>query len=213
MEDQHALLADLLQQHARDLENSLGLTPGFFHSLLLQGDDWSFVIKAHALVEAGVTFHLVEAVGDARLAMPVAHLPLGGAAGKLGFAKALGILDRSQVRFALYVSRLRGNLVHDVRNVAFSLDGYVEGLGADGQKEFAGAATYFADRLDDARVGAGAQQAASEKPRIVLCFGLLWLVHELYTHARVLGMDRKIENLKEKLAQLDDMLGGESEEP
>jgi hypothetical protein len=212
MEDQPSLPVDFLEQHAKELENSLGLTPGFFHSLLSQDDDWSFVIEAQALVEAGVTFHLVEAVGDARLAMSFAHLPLGGAAGKLAFAKALGILDRSQVRFALYVSRLRNNLVHDVRNVGFSLGDYVQGLGPEERKEFVGACTYFADRLDDAQVGAGFQQTATEKPRPVLWFGLLWLIHELYTHARVFGMDRKIEDLKSKIALLDDMLGGEPEE-
>ena len=43
------------KQRLRAFEPTLGLRAGLVEDLIQQDDDWSFVIKAHAIVEAAIT--------------------------------------------------------------------------------------------------------------------------------------------------------------
>lgn len=55
---------------------------------LLDQDDWSFVIKAHAMLEAAVTELVLEHLGETRLKEVVDRLPLSdGQIGKVVIAK------------------------------------------------------------------------------------------------------------------------------
>ena len=45
-------------------EKELNLPNGFFLNLLIKEDDWSFIIKLHALVEAAVSHLLASICGD-----------------------------------------------------------------------------------------------------------------------------------------------------
>jgi len=53
----------------------LGLPPSFFNELI-QENDWSFVVKAHALLESIVTQALLEHVGEKKLHNNLAKLEL-----------------------------------------------------------------------------------------------------------------------------------------
>jgi hypothetical protein len=72
------------------LESRLALPSGFFWELL-RGDDWSFVVKTHALLEAVVSQVLVHSVGDERLSESLYRLPLST---KLKMSKSLGGFKR-----------------------------------------------------------------------------------------------------------------------
>ena len=75
------------------LEQDLKIRPGFLYGLLKE-DDWSFVIKGHAFVEAAVSHLLVTAIGKNELSRVVSNLELGNLrTGKLAFAEALDLLD------------------------------------------------------------------------------------------------------------------------
>lgn len=120
------------------LERKLGLQPGFFESL--DGDDesdWSFIIKAHALIEAAVSHLLTEHLGRPELNDIFSRLDMSNkATGKAGFVEALGLLEKSERRFVSSLSELRNKLVHDVRNVNFDLAAHLESMDAKKQDEF-----------------------------------------------------------------------------
>src|SRR5688572_6693340 len=85
-------------------------------------DDWSFVIKTHALVEGAVSVMLATCL-DERLRTVFERLPLGDKDfGKAVFAKTLGLLTQDQVRFISQLSTLRNLLAHDPRSLNFTFE-------------------------------------------------------------------------------------------
>src|SRR6266568_9608134 len=88
-----------LDQNVAALESDFGLSEGFYRRLL-QEDDWSFVVKLHALLEATMTSLLTAHFRDARLQDLLARMEIGAraAGGKLSFASALGILSQKDRR-------------------------------------------------------------------------------------------------------------------
>lgn len=93
---------DLLHEIVRPLEQELGTRPGFF-SDLLEEDDWSFIVKSHAFIEAALSHILVKATGKDLLREVFTSLELSNPrTGKLAFATALKLLDRQDRRFHRY---------------------------------------------------------------------------------------------------------------
>lgn len=109
------------------LETKLGLEQGFFESLAFDDEnDWSFVIKAHALAEAAISHLLTETIKRPELGDLFSRLDMSNkSTGKAAFVKALGLLGDEERRFVSALSELRNRLVHDVRNVNFDLLAYV----------------------------------------------------------------------------------------
>lgn len=91
-----------------------------FVTELREGDDWSFVIKAQALLEACITEAILVRLGDDRIKKIVETMPLvGNNASKLQFAKDLGLMNASQRRFVKKLATLRNHLAHRVEYVNF----------------------------------------------------------------------------------------------
>jgi len=120
------------------LETKLGLEPGFFESLDEDDEnDWSFIIKVHALIEAAISHLLTEHLGRTELNDLFSRLDMSNkTTGKAAFVEALGLLEKSERRFISSLSELRNKLVHDVRNVNFDLAEYVENMEAKEQDAF-----------------------------------------------------------------------------
>ena len=95
---------------------------------ILSGDDWSFVIRSHAVIEALVSALLATQL-DRRLVPLFNRLELGDVDfGKLAFAKALGLLSSDQRRFISLLSTLRNKLAHNPKHLSFNFDAYFESL-------------------------------------------------------------------------------------
>lgn len=120
------------------LEAKLGIKPGFFNSLDDDDEnDWSFVIKLHALVEAAVSHLLTEQLHRPELSGLFARLDISNeTTGKAAFVKALALLDKPERRFMTALSTLRNGLVHDVRNVDFDLLQHIEKMDKEQQGAF-----------------------------------------------------------------------------
>jgi len=115
-----------------ELEENSGLKNGFFQSLVAE-DDWSFIIKIHALYEAAVTNLITERIGEKSLEPFFSRLELGDKSrGKLRLAKDLGLLDEDERKFIHALSEIRNDFVHDVRNTNANLEAYFDGLSKDG---------------------------------------------------------------------------------
>lgn len=116
------------------LEEDLELPVGFFEALA-QEDDWSFVIKLHALIEAAVTHLLVETIAKPSLQDIFARIDMSNAqTGKLAFADKLGLVSKDVRRFIRTLSELRNDFVHNVSNVDVDLVHFLERLPADRRK-------------------------------------------------------------------------------
>jgi len=118
-------------------------------------DDWSFVIKLHALMEAAVTHLLSETItismegyspdtfkGPA-LTKVLAWMEISGKrAGKVTLASALGLTLEPQQRFISKLSDLRNDLVHDIKSVTFSFAEYVKRLDVNQKRNLIDAFNY-----------------------------------------------------------------------
>lgn len=106
------------------LEKELGLKKDFIVNLLKE-DDWSYIIKLHALIEAAVTQLLIQILEKPELEKRFARLELSNLTiGKLAFLKDLNLLDDYYVKFIIQLSEIRNNFVHDVKRVECSLKEY-----------------------------------------------------------------------------------------
>jgi hypothetical protein len=134
--DEKYQVENTIRNCVRQIENSIGIREGFLSSIRDE-DDWSFVIKLHALFEAGISHLLCQTIGKEELSGVFAHLELSDKrAGKLAFVKALSLLSDADRRFISALSELRNKLVHDVRNAQFDLQAHVKSLSHDQIKSF-----------------------------------------------------------------------------
>jgi hypothetical protein len=120
----------------RRFEADLGLPKGLYGKLLDE-DDWAFVIKIHALLEAAVTHLLTEELGRSELATIFSRLEMGDqTVGKLAFGKALGCLQEKDRAFARELGAIRNKYAHDIHHVGMTLKDYVSALNPDQFKNF-----------------------------------------------------------------------------
>lgn len=131
------MLENTVRGSLHAIEKALGLQPGFLENLHSQ-DDWSFIVKAHALVEAAISHLLCRALGRDELADVFANMELSGkTSGKIAFVKALSLLEEPDRRFINSLSELRNHLVHNVLKVQFDLQQYTGTMPPDQFASFA----------------------------------------------------------------------------
>jgi hypothetical protein len=181
------------------LEKELTLPKGFIAGLV-QEDDWSFVIKAHALVEAALTNQLSASV-DERLTSVFEQLELSDSRkGKIAFSKALGLLDSNQRKFIRFLSELRNELVHDVRRVAFDLNAHLSTLDSNQKAAFIDSVIYFATNLE------GWRSQATKNPKSAIFAGTLLVLVNTTTRGDKERREREYVYWKAKA--FDDLLKG-----
>ncbi len=171
-----------------DIENQLGLPTGFLLGLYTHEDDWSFVIKSHAFLEAALTHLLADHLGKDDLVPVFAYLETSNVrTGKLAFVKAFDLLDKGARRFIHTLSELRNDLVHEVSNVNFKFDTHVAGLSDKERKEFIGAFDYAfvevvqaSQRQMDDRLRATLDRIVLTAPRLALVAGVAMIGLDIY---------------------------------
>lgn len=127
---------DIFLQYTKEFEDRIGLRSGFFNKLIKE-DDWSFVIKLHAFVEACLTNAIFSALGRPELEDIVARLDTSNNQfGKLAFIKRLEMLSKPQRRFVVALSELRNDLVHNIRTVDFSFNQYMSAMTDEKRYQF-----------------------------------------------------------------------------
>jgi hypothetical protein len=189
----------------RQSEQDLHLREGFFQ-MLLQEDDWSFVIKIHALIEAAVSQQLA-AVLDSRLLTIFQHLELGDIrSGKIIFAEALGLLQKDTCRYIRKLSELRNSLVHDIRKTDFSFKGYFESLDENQKKAFLDWVVSFANEEFRNQW----LQNARENPKVpIWLFAIDVVVHSSLSKIKA-NLERKMMEHAYKIMELQDKASDEN---
>lgn len=121
---------------AEELLASVGLAPDFLLKLVAE-DDWSLIIKLHAVFEAVLGSLIVKELGKPSVSDVVAQLDFNNIkTGKVAFARALGLLDKREMAFLRGLSELRNALVHNVQNVGFDIRTHVLALDLPKRKKF-----------------------------------------------------------------------------
>jgi hypothetical protein len=175
-----------------DIENQLGLPTGFLRGLYDHEDDWSFVIKSHAFLEAALTHLLADHLGKEDLLPVFAYLETSNVrTGKLAFVKAFDLLDKGARRFIHTLSELRNDLVHEVSNVNFDFATYVSNLSDKERKEFIGAFDYAlvevvqaSQRPMDDRLRGTLDRLVLTTPRLALVAGIAMIGLDIYFRNR-----------------------------
>lgn len=163
----------------RGVEDALHLRRGFLVQLRDE-DDWSFVIKAHAFLEAAVGELLARQVGDQRVEGVFQRLELSNLeTGKIAFARAFGLFTPAEVTFIRRFSELRNSVVHRVHNVNFKFVDYLPTLDANQLKAWKRAFSGFAPE-PKAQAFWGEQSVSNSK--LALWFGVLMLAGRVQRH-------------------------------
>lgn len=115
------------------LEESVGISPKFLESLS-KDDDWTFIIKIHGLLEAGLNHILLQSLGYPELRKIISKMDTGS--GKLAFVKALDLLPGNARMFVRVLSAVRNAAVHDIRNFDISLMEYQKRLDRDQRRNW-----------------------------------------------------------------------------
>lgn len=122
-----------------ELETKVGLPQNFVHRLV-EEDDWSFIIKLNALVEASATHLLATKLKAPEIIDNLSHLDLGNRKfGKLALLRNLGCISADENKFLQAILEIRNKLAHDVRQVNFTLSDYIAALDPNQKKTFVNA--------------------------------------------------------------------------
>jgi len=106
----------------------LGLTHSPLRSLE-NDDDWTFVIKMHAVVEAALNHLLMVRLNDPKLSEIISQLPTNDERkGKMAFIKAYRLLSEDPCLFVRLFSKIRNTAVHDAKSFNLDLTKYVAAL-------------------------------------------------------------------------------------
>jgi len=186
-----------LEESVFALEAQLSLSPGFLQGLL-QEDDWSFILKVHALAEAAISHLLVKVTEREELRQVFSRLELSNpSTGKIAFIAAMDLLGKEERRLVRRFSELRNFVVHDVTKVDFNLKAYVSSLDSNQFNGFVQTYGYFSGYEDLEHQGEqlALQDFIRAQPKFSVWSSIMLLMGKIYLEANV----PDIEALKEYL--------------
>ena len=119
-DEESAGVAGALMALSKDLE----LPEGFLTNLLLEESDWSFIVKAQAILETAVTSLLVAHLGKPELEDVIAeHLEMSQ---RIKMLSALNLCSPEQREMMRRLGNLRNRLAHTAHGTLFSLPEYLK---------------------------------------------------------------------------------------
>ena len=160
-------------ENLSDLEASLGAGHGFLEALKSE-DDWSFIIKSHALLEAGLTTLITEHLGHPELCTFVEYLETSNnRTGKIALISNQGLLTKNQITFIKKLSELRNHVVHKVSNVNFTFNSYFKELNKDKLKSMSSWVIYYPVSIEMEGKEISNYEVFRSSPKLMLWMGLL----------------------------------------
>jgi hypothetical protein len=198
MSEEYEAMISASKDHLADL----GL-PVVFLDNLLKDDDWSFVIKLHALIELAMTNACVVHVGEEGTRDIFARLEISNTrTGKLAFAKAMDFLESEDRRFVHTLSELRNTLVHDARNVGLQLAEHARAMTTKERREFVRDLCYAdIDEESAAELDKGVEQFLRAPRRMIWRSGI-FVVAVLFMKLQTLRLMREGTRHKLRFADL-----------
>lgn len=125
---------NIVEQLTDAIEEELKL-PSKFIFTLYKEDDWSFIIKLHALIESSLTDTLSTVVKQGKLKKQFARLDISDdQIGKIRFAINLELISKKQYNFIKRISEIRNHVIHNIENINFSFPKYIDSLDKNQKK-------------------------------------------------------------------------------
>jgi hypothetical protein len=185
-----------------EVEGSVGVSRGFFLKLATE-DDWSFVIKLHALVEAALTHLLTVASHNPTLDKVYALLDTSDTKkGKLAFVREMGLLGENYRRYVVSLSQVRNRFIHDVRNVGSTLEAYVASLDPNQRSAFVRDVSLGYDRnMEVGGKQVPLQQFVRENPKYGFWLGGLDLLSDIYIQKERVSLEARYAKFARELAE------------
>jgi hypothetical protein len=180
-------------------EKEIGLPGSFFLNLLVKEDDWSFIIKLHALVEAAVSHLLATICGDKLLGIFTRLELSSDTVGKLAFAKVLDVLDSDERTFIRKLSEIRNSFAHDVRQAGATLAAYVARLNKDQLKALKVAIGPGVDPFPIADTALPELEFVRDNPKVCIWLRALFVISFIYQRKDLVLLKRKAADEREKL--------------
>lgn len=119
--------------------------PANFLIELKDNDDWSFIIKTHAYLEALLSHAISEAVHRKELSDVLCKLDMANTQfGKVILSEKLGLIKSDGKKFLLKLNKLRNFIAHNVQQIKFEFSSYLKTLDKNQKTEFINAFSYFA---------------------------------------------------------------------
>jgi len=185
------------QPSIRTITEAFQLPTDFFERLG-EEDDWSLVIKLHALLETTLGWYLDGYLKPYGLDWLIGKMDLsGGRINKIEVALQTGGLDGSQAKFIRAVSKIRNRLVHNIRHVRFDLKDYISNLPASEKHEFSSdilAINITDNWTEDERVQLRA--SVINAPRAAVFWNTVYVVSFVTVYRRMTELNREHEVLK-----------------
>lgn len=109
------------------MTHSLGVDKSFLEGEMPK-DDWTLIIRLHALIEAALTNSIVKEFRSPKIKKIIEKLDTSNqSTGKLAFAGALSILDEKAIKYVVLLSELRNLCAHHARNFYLDLKTHLSG--------------------------------------------------------------------------------------
>lgn len=193
---------DDLEKAIRNIETRTGVRPGFFDELLNE-DDWSFIIKAHALLESACAEILTERSDVPELIDIFSRLELSDKkTGKLAFLKAFDLTVERERRFIASLSELRNTLVHNAKNTKFDLLEHVAGLDKNQRKNFIDSFSYAYLVSDEyGKETVEQPQRVIDKPKESIWLSLKYVLGILSVQIDQIRLERELERLRAQIGE------------
>ncbi|MGY3265560.1 hypothetical protein [Lysobacter sp. HA35] len=193
---------DALEATITEVEGRLGIRSGFFADLARE-DDWSFVVKAHALLESSCSAFLTDYLGRPELADIFVRLELSSKdTGKVAFAKAFGLMNDRERRFISALSQLRNLLVHNVKNTTFSFAEHVGTLDANQRKSFVESLGYAYLSEEDGKEFIAYQERVLSRPKETILLGLKYVIGIMGIQVDTAALRRDVERYQAQIGML-----------
>ena len=168
-------------------------------SHLMKQDDWSFVIKSHALIEAAVSQAISDNIGDDRLKNFIERLPLSDTQiGKIIVVKELSLLNKRQRKFIRWFSELRNKLAHRIENINLDLNDYLKNLDSGQRKATVETIIWFSEG-DPSHVQW--EEIAVKAPKIAIHMSVFYILIDCVLTSRQSKGHREINVLAEQCMQ------------
>ncbi len=141
---------------------------------LLEDDDWSLVIKSHALVESIITDLIIARLEEDHLKPVIERLPLhDNQFGKLKIIKAYDLLTDEQRSFVKNLSELRNNLVHKFENIGFEFSVHIRSFDKNQKTAWKNALTWHSINSESCEAW---EKASLANTKIAFWFSVFMLV-------------------------------------
>lgn len=184
------------------VEEALGLPAKFIENLITE-DDWSLVIKVHSLLESACSDMLSLFFGKPELVDIFSQMEMSNKkTGKLAFISNLNLLSKKERRFISQLSELRNQLVHNAKNVTFSLQKHFENLSTEQRKKAFEGLNIRLSSITRNGIESKGHDLLTSSPKTVICCSLNECLFSIYQQ-NIISIKRNslikesIEKLKE----------------